>query len=105
MINTQPAAQTVEVLDETPVNVASIFFKKTFGTTNGYAIAKSKNSRGVLVIQISSNLLTFDLVNKNKDAISKGLTVKSVAQGLYLEGKFDSVRKLINACKNSQQKK
>ena len=83
------------------VNVANAFFKKVFGGPAGYAVAASKSNPGSLVVSIDSNLLPMDCIDKHFKVMPKGVIAKSVAQGTELHGDFDSIRKLINICKNN----
>jgi len=86
----------------TNVKVANAFFKKAFGGPAGYAIAASKSRPGLLVVDIDSNLLSIDCISKYVKVMPGGVTAKSVATGTKLYGDFDSIRKLINICKNNK---
>ncbi|OHA57138.1 MAG: hypothetical protein A2441_02095 [Candidatus Veblenbacteria bacterium RIFOXYC2_FULL_42_11] len=89
-------------LDQGCVNVANAFLQKVFGGPIGHTVAASKSNPGSLVVNIDSNLLSMDCINKYLKIMPEGVTVKSVAIGTELHGDFDSIRKLINICKNNK---
>ncbi len=96
MINTTHT----ETPDQGMINVANAFLKKVFNSTAGYVVVKSKNSPGNLVVNIDSHLLSMESINAK--IIPRGVKVKSVARGMELQGDLESIRKIINICKNQQ---
>lgn len=91
-----------ETPDQGSVNLANAFLKKVFGSPAGYIVAASKLTPGNLVVNIDSQLLSIETVSKNAQMMPSGVKVKSVATGTELYGDFDSIRKLINICKNNK---